>query len=449
MSTSARLSDAQGLPLTAPSRAAVEAYDQTVEGYLTYRADTPKRLERLMALAPDMAMAQILKGYLMMLAFKLAAVPVARTALAAAGPLMANASDRERAHQAGLTAWIAGDVERTLQIWEDIMIAHPRDVLAFRLHHFTAFWLGSADRMGRAVEGVLPAYAKDEPVYAALLACKAFAFEELGRFDEAELAGRDSIARNPADLWAAHAVAHILEMQGRADDGIALLNQLEPHWEGGNNLLHHLWWHRGLYHFERGEFDQVLSLYDSRFRNLSGPLTIATPDLYIDVQNAASMLFRLERQGIDVGQRWNELADKAEARIGDCLSTFTLPHWMMALAATRRWAAADRMLDAMREIASKSEGTVPLLVRDHALPVCAAIVARAKGDPAGALTLMRPALQGMEKLGGSHAQQDVLQQLFLDCAKTAQSAPDAHRVIEHVRKLYAVPPERRRGYALA
>ena len=54
------------------------------------------------------------------------------------------------------------------------------------------------------------------------------------------------------------------------------------------------------------------------------PLTQAQPDLYIDVQNAASMLFRLELLGIDVGDRWNEIADKAEARIGDCLSAFTL-----------------------------------------------------------------------------------------------------------------------------
>jgi hypothetical protein len=34
------------------------------------------------------------------------------------------------------------------------------------------------------------------------------------------------------------------------------------------------------------------TLYDRRFRNLASPLTQKLPDLYIDVQNAASMLFR-------------------------------------------------------------------------------------------------------------------------------------------------------------
>ena len=101
----------------------------------------------------------------------------------------------------------------------------------------------------------------------------------------------------------------------------------------------------------------MLDLYDKRFRNLVSPLTQAQPDLYIDVQNAASMLFRLELLGVDVGNRWSEIADKAEARIGDCLSAFTLPHWMMALAATGRDAAARRMLEGMRAFGA-GEGTV-------------------------------------------------------------------------------------------
>jgi hypothetical protein len=75
-----------------------------------------------------------------------------------------------------------------------------------------------------------------------------------------------------------------------------------------------------MFHLEQSEFDAVLDLYDQRFRNLASPLTQTLPDLYIDVQNAASMLFRLERQGVDVGDRWIEIADKAEQRVGNCLS---------------------------------------------------------------------------------------------------------------------------------
>lgn len=438
--------DAHGLDVTAASDTEVVAFDHVVSGYLKYRADLPKRLEALMAAAPGMPMAHVLKGCLTMLGFKATAVPVARAALAT-GETMGG-TPRERAHLAALAAWTRGDVEGALRTWEDITDEYPRDIVAFRLHHFVAFWMGQPARMAESVDRVLPAFGNTERTTAALLACKAFAYEELGRYDIAEPAGREAIARDPSDLWAAHAVAHILEMQGRQDDGITLLSELEPHWVGGNGLKHHLWWHRGLYHFERGEFETVLTLYDRDFRNLSSPLTQATPDAYIDVQNATSMLFRLERQGVDVGARWGELADKAEARIGDCLSTFTLPHWMMALAATRRFDAADRMLDGMRTFVEREpSATIMPLVRDYAVPVCEALVHRAKGDPTAALVAMRPALDGMDQLGGSHAQQDVLQQLFLDCALAAGSTPDARRVIDHVSTLYDVAPDQRRGYA--
>jgi tetratricopeptide (TPR) repeat protein len=442
--------EAQGLPMTAASEAAVTAFDHVISGYLNYRADVPKRLEALLRDHADLPMAHVLKGYLTMLAFKASMVPVARAALAVAEAQRVRLTARENRHLAALASWIAGDVAATLATWEDILADHPRDILAFRLHHFVAFWSGAPDRMAEQVDLVLPAFGNTERATAALLACKAFAYEELGHYDVAELAGREALARNPSDLWAAHAVAHILEMQGRHDEGVSLLADLEPHWHGGNGLMHHLWWHRGLYHFERGEFADVLDLYDRKFRNLASPLTEAAPDAYIDVQNAASMLFRLERQGVAVGARWEELADKAEARIGDCLSVFTLPHWMMALTATRRFDQAERMLDGMQTfVRGAPAATIAPIVRDHALPVCQALLARAKGNPALALSLMRPALDGMAQLGGSHAQQDVLQQLFLDCALQAGSTPDARRVIDHVRGLYAVAPASRRGYAAA
>jgi hypothetical protein len=180
-------------------------------------------------------------------------------------------------------------------------------------------------------------------------------------------------------------------------------------------MIHHLWWHRAMFHLERREFEVVLNLYDQRFRNLASPLTQMQPDLYIDMQNAASMLFRLERQGIDVGDRWIEIADKAEQRIGDCLSAFTQPHWMMALAATRRDDVARRMLDAMRKF-GLGDGAVARVVGTIALPVSEAVLAHRRGEHSRALDLMKPILDRMHRLGGSHAQQDVLEQIFLDSA---------------------------------
>jgi tetratricopeptide (TPR) repeat protein len=437
--------DLHGLAMSTASPATAQAFNQAVVAYLSYRADAPLRLRQLLAADPDFGFGQLLKGHFSMLAFNLASVPLAREALENARRLLADASPREKAHVAALEHWVAGDIDATLATWEQILDEHPLDVLAFRLHHFLAFWYGRPEVMAAAADAAFQRWSPELAGWPALLACRCFAHEEMGNYAIAEAAGRQAIALAPGDLWAAHGVAHVLEMQGRRDEGIAWLAGLEPHWEDGNNLKHHLWWHRGLYHFERREFAEVLTLYDRRFRDLTSPLTQAQPDMYIDVQNAASMLFRLQRQGVDVGNRWNELADKAEARIGDCLSAFTLPHWMMALAATGRDAAAARLLAGMREYAAGA-ATTSRVVREVAVPACEAVLAHRRGDHPQALALLRPIVDRLSQLGGSHAQQDVLKQLYLDAALKAERDEDVRSILVRAARAYAMPPARRVGY---
>jgi tetratricopeptide (TPR) repeat protein len=278
-----------------------------------------------------------------------------------------------------------------------------------------------------------------------MLGCRSFALEECGDYARAEAAGRTAVEIDPADLWAAHAVAHVMEMQGRQREGIAWIESLTPHWQHANQLRHHLWWHQALYHYERREFDQVLTLYDRQFRNLTSPLTRSQPDFIIDVQNAASMLFRLERQSVDVGNRWIEIADKAERRIGDCLSVFTLPHWMMALAATGRWSATRRMLDEMCAYSRGSRSNAAV-IGEIALPICEAVLAHRRGQYSTALDLMRPIMSETQRMGGSHAQHDVLRQLFLDCAMHVGQANDVHFVL-NLASYYPAPVDQRIGYA--
>jgi hypothetical protein len=438
--------DLHGLPITTSPEAAT-AFDRTVLAYLKYKLDAPEHLKHTLAADPGFALAHCLKGYFLMLAYNQARVPAATEAARIAREHSTRATARERAHVDALDAWIAGDLDRMVTIWEQILAEHPTDVLALRLAHFNNFWLGRPHDMAASVERVLPKWGRDLPCYGTLLSCRAFALEECGDYAGAEPAGRGAVEIDPGDVWGTHAVAHIMEMQGRHQEGIAWLDRLERHWVGGNNLLHHLWWHRALFHLERGEHAEVLALYDRRFRDLASPVTQAQPDLYIDVQNAASMLFRLERRGVDVGARWNEIADKAEARIGDCLSAFTLPHWMMALAATERDEAAARLLEGMRAFAQR-DTTVGKTVGEIALPICEAVVAHRRGEPARAVELMRPVLDDMYRLGGSHAQQDVLEQLFLDAAVKADSADDVRRLLARVKR-HPVPPHGRVGYAEA
>ena len=144
--------DAQGLAITAASAEAVTAYDDVVEAYLKYRADAGQRLKGLMKLDPEMPMGLVLGGVFFMLAYNTALVPRAKAAAEAAARHAG--TDRERAHAAALALWADGQVDAALGAWEAIMAVHPHDILAFRLHHFCAFWLGRAGQMLRAVDAV-------------------------------------------------------------------------------------------------------------------------------------------------------------------------------------------------------------------------------------------------------------------------------------------------------
>jgi tetratricopeptide (TPR) repeat protein len=440
--------DVHGLPVSSSSPDAVAAFDRTLLSYLKYRLDTPEHLARALAADPEFGLAYCLKGYFAMLSYKQANVPMAAEAARAARVWTAHATRREQAHVDALEAWIAGDLGRMLARWEDILAEDPLDVLAFRLAHFNNFWLGQPQAMRASVDRVFPHWGPELPGYGTMLSCRCFAYEECGDYATAEPAGRAALALDPADLWGTHAVAHVLEMQGRHGEGIAFLEGLEPHWAGANQIVHHLWWHRALFHLERREFEAVLDLYDRRFRNLASPLTQAQPDFYLDVQNAASMLFRLERQGVAVGDRWADIADQAMGRIGDCRSAFTLPHWMMGLAACGRHEAAHRLLEAMREF-GRGPATLAPIVSRIAVPVSEAVLAHRQGQYARAVELMRPVLADMALLGGSHAQQAVLEQLFLDAALQAGQMEDVRLLLTHVAARHPVPPARRVGYAEA
>jgi hypothetical protein len=88
------------------------------------------------------------------------------------------------------------------------------------------------------------------------------------------------------------------------------------------------------------------------------------------------------------------------------------------------------------------------LVDEIALPVTEAVLANGQGRHAEAIALMRPVLGEMYRMGGSHAQQDVLEQVFLDSALKAGAQNDVRMMMERAAGRHPVPPVRRRGYAM-
>ncbi|MGQ0662981.1 MAG: tetratricopeptide repeat protein [Pseudomonadota bacterium] len=401
------VNDQWGLPVSTTSPEAARHLDAAVTDYLGFGRDTGPRLKRALALDPDMAMALCVRGYFFKLFADAGLEPKAARALAAAERAAAGgAQPRERRHIAALGAWCAGNLRRAAELWDDILIDDPRDVMAIRLAHFAHFYLGHAARMRDSIARVLPAWDEGVPGYGFILGAYAFGLEESGDWGAAEAFGRRAVAINPADIWAVHAVAHVMEMQGRHREGIEWLAALEPHWSACNNFAYHVWWHRALFHLELGQYDDVLSLYDRRIR-------ADQSNEYLDISNGVSLLWRLEDDGVDVGERWRELADKSETRATEHLLAFADAHFVMALAADHRIEAARSALESIEALPKDPDNTETAVLAEVGLPLLAAILAFRSGDFSRTVDLLLPIRYEIYRIGGSHAQRDVCQRMLL------------------------------------
>ena len=144
---------------------------------------------------------------------------------------------------------------------------YPRDLVALQAGHLMDFYRGSARDLRDRIARALPHWNEDVPGYHAVLGMHAFGLEEAGDYAKAEEAGRRAIDLEPLDSWAHHAVTHVMEMQGRAEDGIGWMIAREPYWTGEDNFFKvHNWWHRALFHLDLGQVDRVLALYDGHIR---------------------------------------------------------------------------------------------------------------------------------------------------------------------------------------
>ena len=95
-----------------------------------------------------------------------------------------------------------------------------------------------------------------------VLALWAFGLEENHCHGQAEEAGRRALALDPRAPWAVHCVAHVMEMQGRFDDGAAWLRQHQDRWAEGNGFATHLWWHTALFRLEGLDIAGTLRVVD-------------------------------------------------------------------------------------------------------------------------------------------------------------------------------------------
>lgn len=254
----------------------------------------------------------------------------------------------------------------------------------------------------------LPTWRAGMSGHHAVLGMYAFGLEEMGHYAEAEKTGRRAVEIEPRDGWAQHAVAHVMEMQGRQRDGISWMRANPDHWSNESFFAVHNWWHLALFHLDLDDPTATLELFD-------GPMFGKRSSVVLDMIDASALLWRLTLRGIDVGDRWEPVADNWAPLAAAGNYAFNDLHAMMAFVGAGRQNLAQRALEA-QEAALRGTGDNVGFLADVGHRATLAIKAFGHGNYAEAIRLLRPIRNIAARFGGSHAQRDLLDLTLIEAA---------------------------------
>jgi tetratricopeptide (TPR) repeat protein len=411
-------------PVTLETPSALSSWNAMVRAFLAHGAATPQHLGAVLEAEPGFAMGYAARGLFSLMMGRAEMWQVAEDARTAARTVarQGTMSRREEGWLIALDQWLADSPTGAIAALETVLDKFPQDTLTAKASHGIRFILGDAAGMRSSVERVLPAHGANHPLRGYLMGCHAFTLEETGEYAAAELAGRAGLTYAPDDAWGLHAVAHVHDMRAEPGAGIALIENHKSAWDGSNNFRYHVWWHKALLHMDKGELDVALSLYDSQIRN-------DKTDDYRDIANATSLLMRLELEGIDIGDRWNELGAFAENRIDDGCLVFADLHYQLALAGAAKGEAAKAMTARFARNARQS-GDMAQRVADPGLAALSGLNAFAEGRYGDAFLKLANARPKMQTIGGSHAQRDVFERMTIDAGLRAGHFDAAEQILQ-------------------
>ena len=338
--------------------------------------------------------------------------PALATSLAAIEAACPDADDPARRHADAARAWLDGDPALAAERYGAIILDRPHDVLALATAHALDFRLGRQSMLRDRLAQALPAWNATMSGYASVLAMYAFGLEENGQYRRAEELARRALAIDPRHPGAIHVLAHVMEMEGRAREGLAFLDKTEEAWIEGTGFSVHLAWHRALFQIEADNPASALATYDAQIAatRIAGMPALA---------DASALLWRLKLRNIPVGNDGGSWPIAGSGSRLPACGPFFVVHAVMAFAAAGRTTAAARALEALPHIDKSDASPSPPEVA-LAAPFCEALLAFAGGDYAACVEWLRPVHDVAHRCGGSLAQCDIVHLTFTEAALRAR-----------------------------
>ena len=381
--------------MTAGEEASVQAWDEAWDDLLHFRGDPLGRLAE-----PNRADESFALGPVFCAAYRLLAgappdAPEIAADLDRAGRRAR--AEREVGHAAAVAALAAGEFTEAGRRWE-ALARGTRDLAAVRLTHDVYLHVGDDRGKLQASADAVGSWSAGDPGWGFVQGQHSFALEESGRYSEAERFGWAALEHDPLDLWALHALAHVYESTGDQVSALGLLRGRQATWSDQHALAVHIWWHLALRLIAAGRLDEALGIHDDQAPAATTAFSLC---------DLASLLWRLELAGTDVGGRWAGLADAFAARRERHTCGFLDLHAALVYARCPDHPEASVFFSGVSAAHAGADSENADIFGSVVRPLAEAIRV-GDADPAGALRLLDAIGGGLHRIGGSVVQRDLV-----------------------------------------
>ncbi|QQO15563.1 tetratricopeptide repeat protein [Bradyrhizobium diazoefficiens] len=416
------LEDRYGLPLSTSSPEAASAYRDGADLMLAGWTGTAETLERAIAADPDFALPHIARARVH--AFYQQG-DLARSKAAAARELVAkHGTERERSHVETLALAIEGRLPEAIAATLKHIEAWPRDalVLSLPLGAFGLFaFSGMADH-DRARHELCERVARHYGEDWWFLTMHGWAMTENGDVARGRTVTERGFDLRRQNAHAAHAVLHAMFEDGSIEEADRLVDEWIPSYDRAGILHGHIRWHQALGALEHGDAARALAIY----ADVLQPSATQAPPLNV-VTDAASLLWRLSAYGHGVPKAlWLEADATAQKLFPKSSLPFADVHMALFAAATQnRDALAARLAMIEQRLA---EGKLPA---GPVVPaICRALAAFADEDYPVCVQTLAPALADVVRIGGSHAQRELVEDTYIVALMRCGELPRARSLLD-------------------
>jgi Tfp pilus assembly protein PilF len=432
--------DRYELTLSTASAEAAEAYRDGIDLMLSAWPGAAEAFERAIAADPDFALAHIARARIHSMYQQGEA---ARKQAALARELVTrNGTAREQGHVETLALAAEGQLAAALSSALKHLEDFPRDamVLSLPLGAFGLFaFSGRADH-NQARQDLCERYAAHYGEDWWFLSNHGWSMTENGEVARGRVMTERAFDLRRHNAYAAHALLHAMFEDGSIDDADAVVTQWIGGYDRSGILYGHILWHQALGALEQGNASKALATYADALR----PGITSAPPLNA-MSDCASLLWRLKAYGHAVPQQlWSDADEYARRTFPKLSLPFVEMHMALLAAATGNQAALDERLQSIEQRLKEGK----LLAGPVVPGIYRAMSAFAREDYAACIAQLEGVLGDVVRVGGSHAQREIIEDTFLVALIRAGELTRARTLLD--QRLHRRPsPRDRRWQALA